>query len=97
MTTKVGDNLHALVSQFIEVPKEPPCCSVRHTINAYGPELTSKHMKSLVQVLRTSKPFIKCNIQTSDHTIYLFVRKAIRMTGVDMGKLDRYNFSRTIY
>jgi|688.fasta_scaffold127720_4 hypothetical protein len=92
--TNVGQNLKYLVSKFLVLVKESPCCSTAKTLDAYGPELAGKHIKTLIKVLKLDPNYTKNDLNLSDRTIYLFIRKSIRMTGFDMGKLHRYNIPR---
>jgi hypothetical protein len=91
---KVGNNLHQLVSKFVPNVPFQTCCSLQSTLNDYGPTLTLSNIKSLIAVAKVTKIYSANTHRITDRMLYLFFRKAVRMTGFDMGKSDRYTYSR---
>lgn len=92
----VGNNFFHFIARYIEVPDDTKkCCSLRKTLNIYGPQLTNDCIRMMIEVIKSDALYKANNFDLSIRTLYLLLRKAIRMTGVDMGKLRRYNFPRT--
>ena len=87
----VGNNLYVLASKYLIISVDTKCCSLRKTLNIYGPGLTNNVIAMLIGVVRNSKEYKSLGFQLHNRFIYLLLRKAIRMTGVDMGKLRRYS------
>lgn len=92
----VGNNFIHFIARYIEVPDDSKkCCSLRKTLNIYGPQLTNDCIRMLIEVIKHDTLYKESKLNLSVRTLYLLLRKAIRMTGIDMGKLRRYNFPRT--
>jgi len=92
----VGNNFYYFIARYIDIPDDAKkCCSLRKTLNIYGPHMSNDCIKMLIGVVKVDKLYIANNFNLSNRTVYLLLRKAIRMTGVDMGKLRRYNIPRT--
>lgn len=86
----VGNNFYVIASNYIELSVEEKCCTLRRTLNIYGPALTNDVIAMMIPLIRNSKEYKSLGFELHTRFIYLLLRKAIRMTGVDMGKLRRY-------
>jgi len=94
-TSRVGDNFIYLLSKLAPMLDDSTtCCTIRKVLNAYGPSFANAQIKSLVYAIKNDSLYRELKIELSDRTLYLFLRKSIRMTGVDMGKLRRYTYQR---
>lgn len=92
----VGNNFFHFIARYVEVPDDTKkCCSLRKTLNIYGPQITNDCIQMLLGVIKIDTLYTSNNFNLSNRTLYLLLRKAIRMTGIDMGKLRRYNFPRS--
>lgn len=92
---RLGDCFFNLLSSLIEIPTvKDSCCTFRKTLNTFGPKLTNDNMLSLIVAAKNDKLYKELNLNLSDRTIYLFIRKAIRMTGVDTRRLRKYHLTK---
>lgn len=93
---KLGDCFFNLLSSLVEIPTvKESCCTFRQTLNTFGPKLANENMISLIVSAKHDKLYSKLGLNLSDRTIYLFIRKSIRMTGVDTRKLRKYHLTKT--
>lgn len=86
----VGTNLYLLAANYTVLSVDKECCSLRKTLNIYGPALTNDVIKMMIPVIKISKEYKALGFELHNRFLYLMLRKAIRMTGIDMGKLRRY-------
>lgn len=75
----VGDCLYSLAERFIDIPTEPPCCSIRLTLNAYGEVLTLRHLENLsMLILKKLRQAEFDNDRITYALIKKFLKKAVR-------------------
>jgi hypothetical protein len=92
---RLGDYFFNLLSSLVDIPTvKESCCTFRKTLNTFGPKLSNDNMLSLIVAAKCDKLYSELELNLPDRTIYLFIRKAIRMTGVDMKKLRKYHLTK---
>lgn len=81
----LGTKLSKSFSRFINIESQnSPCCSVVHTVNQLGPELTIRYMDSIIDAIKSTPEYIANSNMISDRLLRLFVRSAIRKTLLDI-------------
>lgn len=95
MEKGVGDHLYSLIEDFTYIPVEAPCCSFRTLLNSYGPGLCIMNIQTLVNAAKSGYAnklpgFTFVQDRIDERMIELFIRKAIRNMGVDIGDRHRY-------
>lgn len=81
----LGTKLAQSLGRFIEIKSQTsPCCSVVHTINQLGPELTIRYIDSVVHAIKCTSEYIEYGHLIHDRLLLLFVRSAIRKSLLDI-------------
>lgn len=76
---KLGDVLLSVLSNHITITSQNiRCCSLVHTLNAWGPILAERHLGAIVQVMKFQPEYEPFKQRVSDRLLGLFVKKAIR-------------------
>lgn len=92
---KLGDILVELFSNYITVSsQDDKCCTVKQTLNAWGPYLAKRHIRSIVEVLKYTTEYKEFKIKVPDRSLNklltLFVKKAIRKSLLDTKATSSY-------
>lgn len=98
---KLGDILTELFSKHTTVTSQNgDCCTLRSTLNAWGPYLAKRHITSIIQVIRYTpeyKQFADRNPNRSiNRLLFLFVKKAIKKSLLDTKATTSYTLSTPI-
>ncbi len=81
----LGFRLARSFRRFVAIESQnSPCCSVVHTVNQLGPELTIKYMDAVLNAIKSTPEYIANSKMVSDRLLRLFVRSAIRKTLLDI-------------
>lgn len=81
----LGTKLAESFGRFVEIKSQTsPCCSVVHTINQLGPELTVRNLDSVVHAIKCTPEYMQNSIFIHDRLLLLFVRSAIRKSLLDI-------------
>lgn len=81
----LGETLLQLFNRFVEVKSQNSgCCSLRVSLNAWGPILAARHINSILEVLKMTSEYQQHKEYVTDRLLLLFVRKAIRKSLLDI-------------
>jgi hypothetical protein len=91
-----GNCLYAMVKKFTVLPFEPSCCTYRKVLN--GVELVDipASIQTAIERIRSKElhklaEYRLVAHRIDDRLIELFLRRALRISGLDTGKLPRYH------
>lgn len=92
---KLGDILVELFSNYITVTsQDEKCCTLRMTLNAWGPYLAKRHIRSILDVIKYTTEYttFKSSIpkRSIDKLLVLFVKKAIKKSLLDTQATTTY-------
>jgi hypothetical protein len=81
----LGFRLAESFKRFVAIESQnSPCCSIVHTVNQLGPELTIKYMDAVLNAIKSTPEYIANSRMVSDRLLRLFVRSAVRKTLLDI-------------
>lgn len=80
-----GEQLLQSFARFVEIKSQSSnCCSLRNSLNAWGPELAARHYKDIVDVIKIQPEYLANKDRATDRLLLLFVRSAIRKSLLDI-------------
>lgn len=85
---KLGDILVELFSNYVTVTsQEASCCTLKDTLNTWGPYLATRHIRSILDVIKSTteyQSFASNNPNRPiDRLLVLFIKKAIKKSLLD--------------
>jgi hypothetical protein len=81
----LGFRLAKSFRRFVVIESQnSPCCSVVHTVNQLGPELTIKYIDAVLNAIKSTPEYIANSEVIHDRLLCLFVRSAIRKSLLDI-------------